>query len=74
MKVKHVWCDVGDGTGTQLGHIVRTAHENAAGETKSSVWVNGAIHELGYREPSDRDAAGAGGTFWNVVDTEGSNF
>ena len=68
MKVKHCWCNVGDGTGDQLGHIVGSAHDNAAGETKSTIWVNGAKYELAYREPEDRDAGGAGGTFWNIVD------
>lgn len=71
MKVKHVWCDMGNGT--TLGHIVQSAHQNADGETKSTVWVDGAAHEMTYREPEDRDSQGGGGTFWNIVDEDGSN-
>jgi hypothetical protein len=71
MHVKHVWCDAGGGT--QLGHIVRSAYTNEAGETKSDISVGGAIVAMAYREPGDRDAGGAGLTFWNIVDEEGSN-
>jgi len=71
MHVKHVWCD--DGTGTALGHIVRSAYTNDAGETKSDVFVNGKIWPMAYRELSDDDAQGTGFTFWNIVDEEGSN-
>jgi hypothetical protein len=58
-----------------LGHIVRSAYENEAGETKSDICYDGTnVMAMAYREPSDRDEQGAGGTFWNiVVDQEGSN-
>jgi hypothetical protein len=73
MHVKHVWCDPGDGTGVQLGHIVRSAYTNAAGETKSDVYVDGKVWPMAYRELADDDASGSGQTFWNIVDEEGSN-
>ena len=61
----HVWADFGDGA--VLAHVVVAAHENEAGETKYGVQApNGAIHDLGWREPGDRDAAGSGGTFWEA--------
>jgi hypothetical protein len=72
MHVKHVWCD--NGNGTKLGHIVRSAYENEAGETKSDVYVDGAVVAMTYREPADRDEHGSGFTFWNIVDEEGCNF
>jgi hypothetical protein len=73
MHVTHVWCDTGNGK--QLGHIVGTAHENADGETKSTVWVADRAYEMGYREPSDpnnTDPSNTGLTFWSIVD-EGGN-
>lgn len=72
MHVKHVWCSPNGGPG-ELGHIVRSAYDDANGETKSDVSVGDNIYALAYREPEDRDAGGAGGTFWNIVDEEGSN-
>jgi len=73
MKVKHVWCSPNGGPG-QLGHIVRSIYTNAAGEDKADICFDGSnVMAMGYREPGDRDAQGAGGTFWNIVDEEGSN-
>jgi hypothetical protein len=72
MHVKHVWCSPNGGPG-ELGHIVRSSYTDANGDTKSDVLVGDTVHALGYREPADRDANGAGGTFWNIVDEEGSN-
>jgi hypothetical protein len=56
-----------------VGHIVRSAYTNDAGETKSDIFVGGAVYSMGYREPEDRDEQGSGLTFWNIVDEEGSN-
>jgi hypothetical protein len=71
MHVKHVWCDTGGGP--TLGHIVRSAYTNDAGETKSDIFSNGQVLAMAYREPADRDTGGSGLTFWNIVDEEGSN-
>jgi len=61
----HVWADFGDGK--VLAHITQVAHTNAAGETKFGVQApDGKVHDLAYREPADRDAAGSGLTFWKV--------
>ncbi len=70
--VKHVWCSP-DGGDAVVGHIVRSGYENEAGETKSDVFVNGAVVAMAFRDPSDFDDQGPGGCFWNIVDVEGSN-
>ncbi len=73
MHVKHVWASPGGGE-PEVGHIVRSAYENADGETKSDVWTaSSGVVALGYRDPSDFDEHGSGGAFWNIVDVEGSN-
>jgi hypothetical protein len=64
-KGQHVWCSP-NGTHDVLGHVVKLAHQNEAGETKYGIWAGGAVHDLAYREPADRDANGAGGTFWTL--------
>jgi hypothetical protein len=72
-RVKHVWASP-QGEPGKVGHIVRAGYQNEAGETKCDVWVDGAVHTLGYRDPKDFDEHGSGGCFWNiVVDVEGSN-
>lgn len=61
----HVHADFGDGP--VIAHIAKPAHENAAGETKYGVQApDGTVHDLAYREPSDRDERGSGGTFWSI--------
>jgi hypothetical protein len=72
MHVKHVWASPGGGE-PEVGHIVRSAYENEAGETKSDVFADGAVHALAFRDPADFDENGYGGCFWNIVDVEGSN-
>lgn len=63
----HVQADFGDGNGAVIGHVLSGPHENGAGETKYTIQKPGGGHaELGWREPKDRDSAGAGGTFWSV--------
>lgn len=73
-RVKHVWCSPGGGP-AEVGHIVRSSYKDAEGETKSDVaTVDGSVHALAFRDPSDFDEQGSGGCFWNiVVDVEGSN-
>jgi hypothetical protein len=61
----HVWADFGEGQ--VLAHVVKAAHQDAAGETKYGVQApDGSRHDLAYREPEDRDEAGSGGTFWTI--------
>lgn len=47
--------------------LVKKAEHDVHGEQKALVQKTpGDDHVLGYREPEDRDANGAGGTFWLV--------
>ena len=62
---EHVWADFGDGA--EVAHVVKGAHEDAAGETKYGIQDSaGKSHNLAYREPEDRDAGGSGLTFWKL--------
>ena len=62
----HVWASIG-GEDKVICHVAKFAFENAAGETKYGIQSpDGGDHELAYREPSDRDEHGAGGTFWKI--------
>lgn len=60
----HVFADFG--SGKVLAHVLDDGHENDAGETKYDIQnpSNGAGEELTLRDPSDRDEAGSGRTFW----------
>lgn len=61
-----MWYDAGDSEGEKIGHVVKAEH-NVGGEQKAVVQTpNGGRVTVGYREPADRDAEGAGGTFWLV--------
>ena len=56
-----VLCDVG--SGTRIGFVLKPEHE-VDGEVKAAVQVGDGVYVVGYREPGDRDAGGAGLTFW----------
>ncbi len=75
MKVKHVWCNDGSSSSnkSKLGHIVRSTYTDENGEDKSDIYVDGTIHPMAYREPSQNPGQPTGLTFWNIVDEEGSN-
>lgn len=72
-KIKHIWASPNGGPAV-IGHIVRSAFQNEAGETKSDVFVDGGVVALTYRDPENFDENGSGGCFWNILtDVEGSN-
>lgn len=56
-----VFADTGDGK--LVGFILAGPHGD---EDKYTVQVGAEKHELGHREPADRDEHGAGGTFWAI--------
>lgn len=62
---EHVWANIGGDD--WIGHVASGPYENADGDTKYRVQApDGGTVELTYREPEDRDDAGAGDTFWKV--------
>lgn len=61
----HVWANTGKDD--WIGHVASSAFKDENGDTKYRVQEpSGGLVTLGYREPKDRDEAGAGGTFWRV--------
>lgn len=57
---KVVKADFGDGEGEQYALLVKD------GADKDRLVALGKGADLAYREPEDRDAGGAGGTWWNA--------
>lgn len=60
---EHVLADFGDELGNIKGHIlahiVKDAHQNAAGETKYGIQApDGSVHEMGYRETKAGEVSG----------------
>lgn len=62
----HVFADFGDGEGPVLAHIVHEPHHTKDPGKYGVQAPNGVIHELGHREPEDRDQHGSGRTFWRI--------
>lgn len=58
---EHVWADFGEGK--RLAHVAGPEND---GKYPIQNPENGRTEELGYREPEDRDQAGAGRTFWTI--------
>lgn len=56
-----VFADVGDGK--LVGFVLSGPHGD---EDKYTVQVGVEKHQLGYREPADRDDSGSGLTFWSI--------
>ena len=60
-----VWANFGDGD--VLALYVDDAGEQADGTQKDLIQApDGAHRKLAYREPGDRDDAGAGLTWWKI--------
>ncbi len=60
----HVMADFGNGP--VVAHVAKAKHD-VGGEEKFGIQSpDGKTHEMAYREAEDRDAGGAGGTFWKI--------
>lgn len=60
-----VWCNTGEGD--VLGLYVEDAGDQDDGTQKDLIQLpDGSQRKLAYREPADRDEAGAGGTWWKT--------
>lgn len=55
-----VWVSLASGSKDLLGLYVKDAGD------KDVIQVGSELHSLAYREPEDRDTAGAGKTWWKV--------
>lgn len=63
-EVTHVWADAGDGPVLAHDTGERVVID---GETKGVIQMpDGSTRNLAYREPSDRDDRGTGGTYWSA--------